>query len=272
MLLVCVSVDEYAGGIWNGPADHSVAVAFNWHPTSLFLGVKVIDDSHQLNGASGWNGDSVQVVFTDDARTSVTHLYNYAWDAAGGTIVHHHETGPGGTEAVVTRYDAAGGLDAATTYEIKIPATAWGLAADGAQAGMTLGIGICVNDGDLDAGQGGQKGWSGWGPYAAVYGKTASAAGVVTFAADSPATCASGTSAQVTQGASALAQWTPAAMTRDATTGAFSGLTAECDGIAGATGCATMTYAAPMQTITMDGDLGDWTTAGALMAQTAFLP
>ena len=33
-----------------------------------------------------------------------------------------------------------------------------------------------------------------------------------------------------------------------------------------------MTYAAPMQTITMDGDLGDWTTAGALMAQTAFLP
>ena len=81
--------DEYAGGIWTGPTDHSIAVAFNWNPSGLFLGVKVIDDTHQLNGASGWNGDSVQVVFTDDARTSVTHLYNYAWDAAGGSIVAH---------------------------------------------------------------------------------------------------------------------------------------------------------------------------------------
>jgi len=89
---------------------------------------------------------------------------NYAWDASGGTIVHHHETGPGGTECVITRYDATATADAATTYEVKIPATAWGLAADGAQAGMALGIGICVNDGDTDAGQGGQKGWSGWGP------------------------------------------------------------------------------------------------------------
>ena len=89
---------------------------------------------------------------------------NYAWDAAGGTIVHHHQQGAGGTECVITRFDAAGTVDAATTYEIKIPATAWGLASDGAQAGMALGIGICVNDGDNDAGQQGQKGWSGWGP------------------------------------------------------------------------------------------------------------
>lgn len=61
-------------------------------------------------------------------------------------------------------------------------------------------------------------------------------------------------------------------MTRDATTGAFSGLSAECGGAAGATGCATMTYDAPMQTITMDGDLGDWTAGAAVMGQTAFLP
>ena len=66
-----------AGGIWNGPADHSVAVAFNWNPTALFLGVKVIDDTHQLNGASGWNGDSVQVVFANDARDAVTHLCKF---------------------------------------------------------------------------------------------------------------------------------------------------------------------------------------------------
>ncbi len=188
-----VVFDEYAGGIWNGPLDHSIAVAFNWDTTGLYLGAKVIDDTHQLNGASGWNGDSMQVVFANAERTEVTHLYNYAWDAAGGTYVHHHEQGPDGTEAVVTRYEDV----QTTTYEVKIPATAWGLAADGGEAGMTLGIGICINDGDTEAGQGGQKGWSGWGPYAAVYGKTASATGVVTLSADEPATCESSTTAAV---------------------------------------------------------------------------
>ena len=50
--------------------------------------------------------------------------------------------------------------------------------------------------------------------YAAVYGKTASATVLVTLSGDSPATCSSGTSASVTHGVSALAQWTPAAATR----------------------------------------------------------
>merc|ERR1719223_46194 len=107
-----VVFDEYAGGIWNGPLDHSIAVAFNWEPTGLYIGAKVIDDTHQLNGASGWNGDSMQVVFANAERTEVTHLYNYAWDAAGGSYVHHHEQGPDGTEAVVTRYED----QQATTY------------------------------------------------------------------------------------------------------------------------------------------------------------
>jgi hypothetical protein len=159
-----VVFDEYAGGIWNGPDDHSIAVAFNWNSGSLFLGAKVIDDTHQLSGASGWNGDSMQVVFADAERTTVTHLYNYAWNAAAGDTVHHHEQGADGTEAVVTRYEDQG----ATTYEVRIPATAWGLEENGAAAGLALGIGICINDGDTEAGQGGQKGWSGWGPYAAV--------------------------------------------------------------------------------------------------------
>ena len=47
---------------------------------------------------------------------------------------------------------------------------------------MQLGVGICVNDGDTEAGQGGQKGWSGWGPYSAVYGKNAEECGLVTLA------------------------------------------------------------------------------------------
>jgi hypothetical protein len=261
-----VVFDEYAGGIWNGPMDHSIAVAFNWDSNALYLGAKVIDDTHQLNGASGWNGDSMQVVFANDARTEVTHLYNYAWDAAAGSTVHHHEQGADGTEAVVTRYED----QTATTYEVMIPATAWGLPVGGAEAGLQLGIGICINDGDTEAGQGGQKGWSGWGPYAAVYGKTASATGAVTLSADEPATCESSTTAAVAQTASALADWTPSEATR--VDGAFVGLTAPCDGEAGATGCADMTYSAPNGAITMDGNLGDWGAGGVVMGQTPFLP
>ena len=33
----------------------------SWDSTALFIGIKVIDDEHQLNGASGWDGDSIQV-------------------------------------------------------------------------------------------------------------------------------------------------------------------------------------------------------------------
>ena len=53
-----------------------------------------------------------------------------------------------------------------------------------------------VNDGDLhvdgstDIGEGGQKGWSGWGPYAVMYGKTPEQAGLVTLQATGPAPCA----------------------------------------------------------------------------------
>ena len=262
-----VVFDEYAGGIWNGPADHSIAVAMNWNAGNLFIGAKVIDDTHQLSGASGWNGDSMQVVFANAERTEVTHLYNYAWDAAAGSTVHHHERGADGTECVVTRYED----DGATTYEVRIPATAWGLPADGAEAGMQLGVGICVNDGDTEAGQGGQKGWSGWGPYSAVYGKTAPATGVVTFSSDAPADCSSTTSAAVVQGSSELADWTPSPVTRSAD-GSFPGLTAPCGGEAGATGCATMTYSAPRVNIDLDGNLGDWIGTGEVFGQTAFLP
>ena len=52
------------------------------------------------------------------------------------------------------------------------------------EAGHAFGVAVCVNDGDSgvngeDVGEGGQKGWSGWGPYAIVYAKTPSQAGLV---------------------------------------------------------------------------------------------
>ena len=51
-----------------GVTDHSVAQAFAWTPAALYYATKVYDDTHQ-NGNSGWNGDSVQLMFTDAARS-----------------------------------------------------------------------------------------------------------------------------------------------------------------------------------------------------------
>ena len=63
---------------------------------------------------------------------------------------------------------------------LKFPAAVWGL--DSLPAGAQAGIGLTMNDGDTEAGQGGQKAWSGWGPYSAVYGKNAEECGLVTLA------------------------------------------------------------------------------------------
>ena len=61
---------------------------------------------------------------------------------------------------------------------------------------MQIGVGICVNDGDLDAGQGGQKGWSGWGPYAAVFGKNADRCGIITLLDEAAPSCEPGRDGQ----------------------------------------------------------------------------
>ncbi|MDC0319384.1 hypothetical protein OAM02_02235, partial [Verrucomicrobia bacterium] len=172
-----VLFEEYAGGTWSGPADHSSAVAFAWDAENLYLGIVVTDDTHQ-NGGAAWNGDSAQIVFANAAQDTVTHLYNYGM--ADGEVIIHNEKGPGDTVASITRDD-----DTTTTlYELVFPAASLGL--DAYESGMSIGVGVCVNDGDTDDGQGGQKGWSGWGPYAAVYGKTASATGLVTLVGKAP--------------------------------------------------------------------------------------
>jgi hypothetical protein len=168
-----VLFEEYGGGTWSGPADHSSAVAFAWDASNLYIGVVVTDDTHQ-NGGSGWNGDSIQMVFANAAQDTVTHLYNYGLSDDGDVVIHN-EKGDGGTEASITRDE-----DTTTTlYEFSFPAASLGL--DGYESGMQIGVGLCVNDGDTQDGQGGHKGWSGWGPYSAVYGKTASATGLVSL-------------------------------------------------------------------------------------------
>lgn len=165
-----VLFEEYAGGHWSGPDDHSSAVAFAWESDALYLGVVVTDDSHQHASAAAWNGDGVQVVFANAARDTVTHLYNFAlYD--DGRVIADHERGPGPYEAAVKR---AGSV---TTYEARFTPASLGV--DRFRSGQKLGIGVCVNDGDKE--EPGQKGWSGWGPHAAVFGKTASETGLVTL-------------------------------------------------------------------------------------------
>ena len=66
-----------------------------------------------------------------------------------------------------------------TGYEIVFPAASIDRVSFGSN--MIIAVGICINDGDQGAGQHGQKGWSGWGPHSAVYGKTPSETGRVTL-------------------------------------------------------------------------------------------
>ena len=59
-----------------------MAFAITWNPDAIYVGVKVIDDNHE-NSGSGWDGDSLQLVFTNSERNAAegdTLLYNYALD------------------------------------------------------------------------------------------------------------------------------------------------------------------------------------------------
>ena len=184
--------DDRDGLTWNA-LDQSSAISFAWDAGNFYIGVKVVDDSHENAAGSGWNGDSVQIAFTDSSKQRITHLYNYAW-AASGEIVTHHEQGhpeaAPNTEAAIVRQDTV------TIYEIKIPAYALQTVTGTPTlaANTRFGVGIAVNDGDVgvngeDIGEGGQQGWSGWGPYTVVYGKTPSQAGLVTLSQSPPDAC-----------------------------------------------------------------------------------
>ncbi len=172
-----VVFEEYDGGVWNGPDDHTTSVAFAWDADALYLYILVVDDEHEHASDSFWDGDAVQLVFADAARTAHTHLYNYALNGAQDGIILGNEmvSGAGMTEddVAIVRDDAAG----TTFYEARFAAEILGVA--GFEADVSIGIGVCVNDGDLDTP--GQKGWSGWGPHAAVFGKNGDKTGLVTL-------------------------------------------------------------------------------------------
>jgi hypothetical protein len=155
-------------------------VAFAWEPDNLFVYILAVDDEHEHQSDNFWDGDAVQLVFADADRTAHTYLYNYALNDAQDDIILGNEMveGDGMTldDVAIARDDGAG----TTFYEAKFAPELLGLASF--EADMSIGIGVCVNDGDLDTP--GQKGWDGWGPHAAVFGKNGDKTGLVTLSAE----------------------------------------------------------------------------------------
>jgi len=176
-----VAFEEYSGGVWTGPEDHSNAWAIAWDDNNLYIGMVVTDEYHQTNATgptSAWNGDGLQLAVANDARDTITHLYNYGLGGEEGALTEvftHDERGPGGTFVSIVRNTAA----KKTIYEIRLPASS--IDKTKLEAGMKIGVGLCVNDGDQDTP--GQKGWSGWGVHSIVFGKTAAQTGLVTLGA-----------------------------------------------------------------------------------------
>src|SRR5258708_23502154 len=186
-----VLFEPYSGGTYSGPDDQTSAVQIIYDADNVYFGFVVTDDYHENAARSAWNGDSVQLMIADAARTNQVALYNYA---LGGietdpdlnntnNVIVNHEAGPPCildgtclTDAIVQRDT----VNKKTYYEIKLPAASVGLTAPLA-AGMQFGLGMAINDGDAGVGQAGQKGWGGLGAHAIVFGKTPSETALVTL-------------------------------------------------------------------------------------------
>jgi hypothetical protein len=141
--------------------------------------MKVFDDTHENRG-TGWQGDAVQFMFANTARTGSGSggtgeidtpggmiCYDLGMSDSDGSYVLHHASTPC-TEECVEMAGARDDINMITTYEFVFPAHALGR--DTFDAGFAFGLGINVNDGDTDPGQSGQSGWSGWAPYGTVHG------------------------------------------------------------------------------------------------------
>jgi hypothetical protein len=171
-----VLFEEYNGGVWTGPDDHTSAVQIAYDADNVYFGFVVTDDYHENSALSAWNGDSVQLMIANANQDTQVALYNYALggvEGALGEVIVNHEAGPGGTEAVVTR----NGTTKRTTYEIKLPKAALDLPT--LELGTQFGLGMAINDGDEDTP--GQRGWGGLGAHSIVFGKTPQETALVTI-------------------------------------------------------------------------------------------
>ena len=168
--------EEHGGGTWTGVDDQTVAFKIVWDTQAVYLGIIVTDDDHQNATASGWNGDAAQIIVepTGERKPENDHFrYNFALGNDGTLTVNNEKAAGGGLKedhVAITR-------DGQTTiYEIKFPSSEFGIAKF--EDGMSLGLGICVNDGD-GPNQLGQRGWGGWYTHSAVFGKNPENTGLV---------------------------------------------------------------------------------------------
>ena len=177
----------HGGGKWTGADDHETCFMIVWDSKAVYLGLIVTDDEHEHAAAAAWNGDGAQLAFEMSGKRSAgiqMWLYNIGLDDKAKDILPGAlNEKPGGT-GVVPGDDIAVVRDEGekkTYYELRFTAEELQVKGDKFSAGDKFGLGICVNDGDKAAGQGGQKGWSGWYTHSIVFGKNSENTGLVTL-------------------------------------------------------------------------------------------
>lgn len=175
--------EDLDGGTWKNASDHETCFAIVWDEDAIYIALSVTDDEHnQTNAAAGgaWKGDGAQLSFVpsgirEEGQQNI--LINVSLNNDGVLLLHnetlHGNPGLTNDQVVIVRNEN----EKETYYEIQIKPE--NIGQKSFEEGYEFGLGICVVDGDLAAGQAGQKGWSGWYPHAVVHGKNPSKTGLV---------------------------------------------------------------------------------------------
>ena len=177
----------HGGGNWKGADDHETCFMIVWDSEAVYLGLIVTDDEHEHAAAPAWNGDGAQLAFEMSGKRSAglpMFLYNIGLDDKAKDILPgalNEKPGGGGLvpgdDIAVVRNEG----EKKTYYELRFTADELQAKGNKFSDGFEFGLGICVNDGDKAAGQGGQKGWSGWYTHSIVFGKNSEHTGLVTL-------------------------------------------------------------------------------------------
>lgn len=177
--------ETHNGGKWTGAEDHETCFMITWDTKAIYIALIVTDDKHEHAADPAWNGDGAQLAFEMSGKRSAglqMWLYNVGLDDKAESIlpVALNEN-PGGVgvapddDLVVIRDEN----EKKTYYELRFTAEELQVKGKKFSEGFEFGLGICVNDGDREAGQEGQKGWSGWYTHSIVFGKNSEHTGLV---------------------------------------------------------------------------------------------
>ena len=183
--------EEYDGGKWDGPDDHETCFMVVWDSEALYLALSVTDDEHQNSGGNAWSGDGAQISFDPTGARKPGNrifLFNGAVDQSAKNIISAHlnqrvHGSPGldiEKDLAIVRDESA----KKTYYEFRFSANNLLIQGGKFSEGDEVGLDVCVNDGDLGAGQNGQKGWSGWYAHSIVHGNQTEKMGLVVLTAD----------------------------------------------------------------------------------------